>query len=213
MIWWVYNNVSSLSIFDKVVCAIDDERVEAVCRDLGMQYIMTSPDAPNHISRVWEVSERMEADYYVCVNGDEPALDPHNVSSMMPSAPSDDAFVMCAMRRLTDPAETVDFSKIKVVVDAKQRGIYMSRTPVPYPRGTLSFEYNKYVGIEVFNKKALNLFNIYEPGKVEVIEDIDHLRFIENRIPILFRYVDSEAISVDTPKDLDRVREMISKGL
>ena len=213
MLWWAYQNALKIDDFDNVICAIDDARVESACKTLGMSYIMTSSDHPNHISRVWEVSEQISSDYYVCINGDEPALDSDNIMSMLPNSISQDPFVMCAMRKLTKPAETMDSSKIKVVVDAEGRGVYMSRSPVPYPGGTLLFDHNKYVGIEVFNKKALDFFNSSKPGKIELIEDIDHLRFIENRVPILFREVSSDAISVDTPKDLEKVRLLISSKL
>ena len=213
MLWWAYQNALKICDFDSVICAIDDERVETICKNYEMSYLMTSPNHPNHISRVWEVSEKITSDYYVCINGDEPALEPNNVISMLPKTISQDPFVLCAMRKLTNPAETIDSSKIKVVLDAEGRGIYMSRSPVPYPGGTLLFDHNKYVGIEVFNKKALDLFNYSKPGKIELVEDIDHLRFIENRVPILFREVSSDAISVDTPKDLEKVRLLISGKL
>jgi len=213
MLWWAYSNALNAHGLDDVVCAIDDPRVESVCKELGMRYVMTSLDHPNHISRVWEVSEKIIADHYVCVNGDEPALDPSNISALIPSTLHDAAFVLCAVRELTDPAETVDFSKIKVVIDAEGRGVYMSRTPVPYPRGTLLFRYNKYVGIEVFNKQALDFFVKSTPGEIELIEDIDHLRFIENRIPIQFKHISSESISVDTPKDLEKIRLMFQSRL
>ena len=86
------------------------------------------------------------------------------------------------------------------------RCIYLSRAPIPYPKGTLDFNYWKYVGIECFNKAALDFFVNTPMGNIERVEDIDHLRFIENGIPMYFKEVQSESISVDTAKDLDFVR-------
>ena len=114
------------------------------------------------------------------------------------------------MRILTDPAETIDFAKIKLAVsDSTGRCLYMSRNPVPYPRGTLLFNYKKYVGVECLNMAALDFFVNTPMGNLEKAEDIDHLRFLENGIDLHFNYVESESISVDTPKDLEKVREMI----
>lgn len=113
------------------------------------------------------------------------------------------------MRILTDPAETIDFAKIKVVVSDTGRCLYMSRTPVPYPRGTLLFQYKKYVGVECFNRAALDFFVSTPMGSIERVEDIDHLRFLENGVDLHFNYVQSDSISVDTPKDLEKVRKMI----
>ena len=50
-------------------------------------------------------------------------------------------------------------------------------------------------------------------GTMEKIEDIDHLRFLENGIPIYYSQIDSESLSVDTKKDLEKVRNIISEKL
>ena len=87
--------------------------------------------------------------------------------------------------------------------------VYMSRTPVPYPKGTLLFTYWKYVGIECFNKSGLDYFASRPMGSLEKVEDIDHLRFIEGGVDIFFKEVQSESLSVDTAKDLEKVRRMM----
>ena len=131
----------------------------------------------------------------------------------LPQETYDSPYFGGAMRELTDPAETIDFAKIKLAISDKTgRCLYMSRTPVPYPRGSLLFKYKKYVGVECFNKAALDFFVNHEMGNLEKAEDIDHLRFLENGIELHFNYVNSESISVDTPKDLEKVRQIISRG-
>ena len=213
MIWWVYQQVKKVKEIDKVVCAIDDERIEKACIEYEIPYVMTSSDLPEHISRIHEVSTKIEADYYMCINGDEPLISPNCITPVIPSEIYNEPYFGGAMRKLTDPAETIDFAKIKLVVSNTGRCLYMSRTPVPYPRGTLLFQYNKYVGVECFNKKALDFFVSTPMGSIEKIEDIDHLRFLENGIDLHFNYVDSESISVDTPKDLEKVRKLMQEKL
>lgn len=208
MIWYVYTRVISMNVFSKVLCAIDDERIEKACRKYGMAYIMTSNSHPNHISRIHEVSERVEADYYICVNGDEPLISEECILPVLPNEKRITPFFSGAMRVLKSPMETIDFSNIKLVTNSKGRCIYMSRSPVPYPRGTLFFDYKKYVGVECFNKAALDFFVHTPMGEIECIEDIDHLRFLENGINMYFHEVKSESISVDTQKDLDYVRKI-----
>jgi 3-deoxy-manno-octulosonate cytidylyltransferase (CMP-KDO synthetase) len=213
MIWWVYQQVVKVKRLDEVYCAIDDERVEKVCRDLDIRYVMTSNDLPEHISRVHEVSEIVPADYYICVNGDEPLVSEECIVPVLPDEICDDIYFGGAMRKMTDPAEVIDFAKIKIVVSDTGRCLYLSRTPVPYPRGSLMFQFNKYVGVECFNKKALDFFVSKPRGSIEMIEDIDHLRFLENGIELHFSYVDSDSISVDTLKDLEKVRLLVKNGL
>lgn len=122
-----------------------------------------------------------------------------------------DKQVFGLMRYLKNPAETVDFSNIKVVTSSNGDALYMSRSPIPYPKGTLSFRYKKYIGVEGFNKEALDFYVSTPSCELETIEDIDHLRFLENDIKIKYSLVESNSLSVDTKKDLEEVRLIISK--
>lgn len=213
MLWWVYQKVKSIKKFSDVVCAVDDERISEICKKYNMKYVMTKNDHPNHISRVQEVSDKVEADFYMCINGDEPLISEECIIPIFPDNPMSYAYFCGAMRILTDPAETIDFAKIKVIVTSEGRCLYMSRSPVPYPRGTLAVKYKKYVGVECFNKQALDFFVSKPMGEYEKAEDIDHLRFLENGMAIYFKEVKSESISVDTPKDLEKVRAMLKKKI
>lgn len=214
MLWWVYHQVMNTGIFDEVVCAIDDDRIRNMCEEEGIKYIMTRNDHPDHIARIHEVSTKIDADYYMCINGDEPLISKECIFPVIPNEIHEEPFFGGAMRVLTDPAETIDFAKIKLVVsDMTGKCLYMSRTPVPYPRGTLLFKYKKYVGVECFNKAALDFFVNTPMNDIERVEDIDHLRFLANGIDLHFNYVNSESISVDTPKDLEKVRKIIEERI
>lgn len=209
MLWWVYQQVKKVTEFDEVFCAIDDERIAVMCETYGLQYVMTKNNHPEHISRVHEISKNVVADYYVCINGDEPLISENCIRPVLPTEIVIKPYFGGAMRILRDPAETIDFAKIKLIVTKEGRCLYMSRAPIPYPRGSLAFQYKKYVGVECFNKAALDFFVSTPMGEYEKIEDIDHLRFLENGISLHFTQVDSESISVDTQKDLEKVRSII----
>jgi len=44
---------------------------------------------------------------------------------------------------LTNPTDVIDFSNQKVVTNSKRETLLISRSPIPYPKGTLDFEYEK----------------------------------------------------------------------
>lgn len=213
MLWWVYQQVKRVTEFDKVFCAIDDERIAAMCEAYGLEYVMTKSGHPEHISRIHEVSKKIIADYYVCVNGDEPLISEDCIRPVLPTEIVTKPYFGGAMRILRDPAETIDFAKIKLIATKEGRCLYMSRAPIPYPRGSLAVQYKKYVGVECFNKTALEFFVGTPMGEYEKIEDIDHLRFLENGIELHFTQVDSESLSVDTYKDLEKVRSILQKKI
>ena len=214
MIWWVYQEVSKVKKINQVIVATDDERIANVCEEFQMSYIMTKNNHVNHICRIAEVSEKIEADYYVCVNGDEPLIKHSNINDVIPNAVvMDDIFVQCLYRDLYDPVETMDSSNVKACILSDGRCIYLSRSIVPFPKGTINFRYKKLVGIECFNKKALDFYYSSEMGDIEKIEDIDHLRFIEHGVPLILKRTESESLSVDTKNDLEKVRRIMSQRL
>jgi len=214
MVWWVYQQSCKVEAFDEVVVATDDERIKNVCKQYAINCLMTDNNHPNHIHRIHQVSTIIESDLYVCINGDEPMLSPDVIKAVIPKHYDPKSlFIAGLMREFEDPAEVIDFAKIKIAVNEANESIYMSRSPIPYPRGSLLFKYNKYVGVECFNRKALDFFNTAKKGVLEIIEDIDHLRFIENGIRIKFSPVLSRSISVDTPKDIEKVRILMQEKL
>ena len=212
MIWWVYQQVKKVKELNEVYVATDDIKIRSELEKYQIPVVMTRDNHPDHISRVHEVSDIKKADMYVCINGDEPLIDPVSIATVIENAKAKKTPAYYgAFRYLTDPAETIDPAKIKVLTTEDGRLIYISRTPIPYPKNSLLFKYKKYVGIECYHKETLDFFVTHPMGKVEKIEDIDHLRFIENQYPLYFTEVQSESISVDTPKDLEKVRKIISE--
>lgn len=213
MIWWVHNQVSKVKEFDAIYVATDDERIEAYCKREGINVLMTSSEHENHIYRVHEVTTLVKADYYVCVNGDEPLIEPETIRAVFkPIYEKERFWALNLMTTIKDPTQVVDFAKIKIITDENGYGIYMSRSPIPYPRGNSKFEYKKYVGVECMTKEALDFYVNTKASRLEFIEDIDHLRFLENRKPIKFIEVDSDTLSVDTPKDLDKVIQIVERS-
>lgn len=214
MIWWVYNQVKQVKEFAEVYIATDDERISEVCAQYDMPVLMTRTDTPNHIHRIWEVTEMIDADYYISVNGDEPLISPDNIRQAFPSEViKDRPFFQSVYRKMEDPAEVMDSANVKIVLNKNGVCMYQSRTPIPYPKGSLMFTYKKAIGIECFNKLALDAF-VQAPMAVnEKIEDIDHIRFLENGIPIYYKEIKSESLSVDTKNDLEKVRMIIAQKI
>jgi 3-deoxy-manno-octulosonate cytidylyltransferase (CMP-KDO synthetase) len=213
MIWWVYQQVRKVKEFSEIYVVTDDERISTVCNANNMKMLMTK-NHPDHISRIWEVSTMIDADWYVCVNGDEPLVEYENIHAVIPvNTMSNVPYFGTLMRTISNPVEVIDSANIKVVVNRNSDCVFLSRTPIPFPKGTLNFEYKKYVGIECANKEALHFFVNASMGEIEKIEDIDHLRFIENGIRLHLTQVNSASFSVDTPKDLEEVRVIIQQRI
>ena len=210
MLWWVYQQASKVEEFDQVVVATDDRRIADLCESYGMNYVMTGEHS-THIARIHEVSTKIDADYYVNINGDEPLIEKETIQAIIPKEASDQPKVFGLMKILRDPVELIDPTNIKVAANRDGVALYISRAPIPHPYKTILFEYKKAIGVECWNKAALELFVNSEPGVMEQIEDLVALRFFENGVPMHYTLVESNSLSVDTPKDLEKVRKLVAE--
>lgn len=203
MVWWVYQSVLKVTNIDDIIVATDDERIVEVCKQNNMNVMMTAKDHNTPTSRLYEVSMRIGGDKFVFVGGDEPMINPQSIEKVVEVARKENAFAVNAMTRIKTAPEVIDFTNIKVVVNTDNMLLYTSRSPLPFPKGGLDFDYMKFVGIGVFSREALAFYNDTPKSDIERIEECDLLRFVERGKPVKMVYVESDNISIDTPKDLE----------
>ena len=134
MLWWVYQQVKKSEKIQEVWVATDSPDIQRMCRERHMLCRMTSADCPTSTQRQWRRPRTIPADVYVCVNGDEPLIDPQVVEQVLPQG-LEGFFAANLMAPIHSPAEAVDESNIKVVADGQGNALYFSRSPIPHPRG------------------------------------------------------------------------------
>ncbi|MCL1798416.1 MAG: 3-deoxy-manno-octulosonate cytidylyltransferase [Eggerthellaceae bacterium] len=212
MVWWVHRQVCRAPGIDEACVATDSVEVAEACGEYGIPVVMTSEGCKTSTERVLEASASIDADVYVCVNGDEPLIDPEAVAAVVPGS-LEGFFAANLMTEVRSPAEAVDGSNIKVVTDRSGNALFMSRAPIPHPKASLGFAYRKHVGVLAYTREALRSFAEAPRGANELVEDVNELRFIENGMPLRMVEVASDSLSVDTQKDLDLVRSVIEERI
>lgn len=212
MVWWVYQQVRKSPKIQEVWVATDSPEIQRACREHHLLCRMTSPGCPTSTQRLWEAARNIPAEVYVCVNGDEPLIDPQVVEQVIPEK-LEGFFAANLMAPIRSPAEAVDESNIKVVTDARGDALYFSRSPIPHPKGSLGFLYYKHLGVLAYTKEALDFFAHTGRGPLEQVEDVNELRFVEHGKKLRMIPVESGSLSVDTEKDLAHVREVIGEKL
>ena len=211
MLWWVYQQASKVKNLDDLIVATDDNRIADVCQQYQMKHIMTASDHNTPTSRLYEVSTKVDYDYYIFIGGDEPLIEPEAIEAVVRIAKETGSDCVNAMTKIKSAPEVIDFTNIKVVTNTKGNLLYTTRSPLPFPKGGLDFDYMKFVGIGAFSKAALSLYNDTPKSKLERIEECDLLRFIDQEMPVKMVEVVCRNVSVDTPKDLEFVQELVQK--
>lgn len=213
MLWWVYDRCRKINSVSSVIVATDDDRVIQECNTNKIPALLTPQDIATPNDRAYEVSKSIDAEYYIVVNGDEPLIPSSIVESVIPTEMETQSEMFCAyaISQIKDTAEVIDFSNTKVVFNKDNEALWISRSPIPYPKGRLDFPYYKMLGIACFSKAALQFYGKTERSMLEQIEEIDPYRFLENGIKVHVRLCKSDSISVDTYKDLEKVRTIFKE--
>lgn len=218
MIWWVYQQCKKVDDFSEVYVATDDSRIFGMCESLGIHAIMTSDTHKTGTDRIGEVARRINADLIVNIQGDEPLLEPETIrAAIKPFYENPDLEVSNLMTKIKDPVEVVNFTVPKVITNKDGIGIYLTRSCAPYPKGSIEYNYYKQVCVYGFKPAALEFYceygMKYGKAKIEAIEDIEILRFIENGYKVQYIEVDSDTVAVDTENDLKKVCDIVSNKL
>lgn len=213
MIWWVYQQVLKVKEIDTVYVATDDQRIFDTCTDNSINVVMTSSACETSTERVYEVARKVKSDFYIVINGDEPLIDPNVIRQVIPPKDwkIDSFYVANLMTAIKSPVEAVDFTNIKVVTDENGYALYFSRSPIPYPKSSIEYQYYKHVGVLIYTFEALKFFAETPKGYNEKIEDVNELRFVEHQKPVKMIKVDAHCLSVDTLKDLEHIRNIINQ--
>jgi len=204
-----YEQVRQVVEPERILVATDDDRIVDECSQHNMRVEMTSPDCLTGTDRVAEVARRIQADWYVNVQGDEPFLDPAGlrevISATQSAAP--DVSVINAFSAITEDDDFRSTTVPKVVIDSQQRLLYMSRAAIPTTKQLGFHGAHRQIGLYAFRPQALQVFSQQrEKTPLEQLEDIEILRFVELGLSVQMIEVDSVGIAIDTPEDLARAR-------
>jgi 3-deoxy-manno-octulosonate cytidylyltransferase (CMP-KDO synthetase) len=150
----------------------------------------------------------MPADLYINIQGDEPLIEPETIRmAILPFIENKTRNIQITnlMTQIHDPVDLINFTVPKVIVSREGRGVYLTRSAAPFPKGNIEAKYYKQVCVYGFTPEALRFYCNSPRGAIESIEDIEILRFIEAGYHVQYIEVHSETIAVDTPNDLERV--------
>jgi 3-deoxy-manno-octulosonate cytidylyltransferase (CMP-KDO synthetase) len=206
-----------------IVIATDDRKIHDTAEDFGAEVLMTSPTHQSGSDRIAECADRLGwADDLLIVNlqGDEPLMPPaclDQVAELLAGDP--DADVASLYWPLDNVEEIDNPNVVKAVLDRSGHALYFSRSVVPYPRNwpdtgealVSGIAWKRHIGLYAYRAGALRAFAAMQATPLESAEKLEQLRFLESGRRIrLERACAFIPAGVDTPADLERVRNVLS---
>ncbi len=208
MIQWVYQKALASGIAERVLIATPDEEILVACEGFGAEGILTRDDHPSGTDRIAEVAERVVADVYVNVQGDEPMVPSESIVACAEPLLSDSSIQMgsiwtpCPVEDWDNPAV------VKVVTDLAGYALYFSRHGIPFPRGLRS-TVKRHAGLYAFRREVLQAFATWEPSELERAEGLEQLRFLEHGVRIMMSETVGSDVGIDTPEQATALRLLL----
>ncbi|OAY54903.1 3-deoxy-manno-octulosonate cytidylyltransferase, mitochondrial [Manihot esculenta] len=214
MIQRTWERAKLATTLDRIVVATDDEKIAECCRGFGAEVIMTSESCRNGTERCNEALGKLEKKYDVVVNiqGDEPLIEPEIIDGIVKALQaSPDAVFSTAVTSLK-PEDAFDPNRVKCVVDNRGYAIYFSRGLIPYNKSgkvNPQFPYLLHLGIQSYDAKFLKIYPELKPTPLQLEEDLEQLKVLENGYKMKVIKVDHEAHGVDIPEDVEKIETLM----
>jgi len=210
MIERVYRQVEKSQKFESIIVATDDNRIAAVVKSFGGEAVLTSPNHRSGTDRIWEVVKGMAIDGIVNIQGDEPLISENLISDLYNQLEGGQDQVVSAAFFNTKHEDFISNNIVKVVFNQHQQALYFSRGSIPH-KAEKDFEgFYQHVGIYGYLKGAIEKFITWPPSRLELIENLEQLRFLDNGIPIRIIQTNYQSIGVDVPVDVEKIENLLA---
>jgi 3-deoxy-manno-octulosonate cytidylyltransferase (CMP-KDO synthetase) len=213
MIAHVLTRTRQARLVDAVVVATDDARIAAAVRDAGGDAVMTSPTHLTGTDRLAEVAATLPCRVLVNVQGDEPLIDPAVIDAVIaPMLAPHPPAMATACRTVRDRDEFLSPHAVKVVRNTAGDALYFSRAPIPAqrePGAAVPAEARIHLGLYAYQRDVLCRLAAAPVSPLEAVESLEQLRALAAGDRIHVVETEYHSVGVDTPEDLERVRQYL----
>ena len=217
MIGHCYCRVQLCESLDDTYVATCDREIYEYIESIGGKAIMTADTHERASDRAAEAMIQIEeakgekTDILVMVQGDEPMDTPEMINEALSPILTDESVrVVNLMGRIETEIEFEDPNNVKVVVGPDSNAIYFSREPMPSRKKSVeNVPMLKQICVIPFRRDYLLEFNKTPQTPLERIESVDMLRVIESGGTVRMVMTDYPSVGVDTPQDLEVVRDLM----
>ena len=216
VIQWVYEKALQTTA-DAVWVAADDQRIIDAVEAFGGRAVLTSTSHPSGTDRINEavniISEQTESEFDLIVNvqGDEPLIAPEVIDELIAMMLKSDRIKMGTVAVRSQREDIADDpNRVKAVIAKDGRALYFTRAAAPFLReGGDDCGMFLHWGIYAYTRETLAGLVKFSESDLEKCEKLEQLRALENGIDIYVLKTDRHTVGIDTPEDLEIVKQMI----
>ncbi|MFN7912233.1 MAG: 3-deoxy-manno-octulosonate cytidylyltransferase [Bacteroidota bacterium] len=216
MLQRVYEQAMQANLISTLIIATDDERISKHAEDFGARAILTSAHHVSGTDRCYEAYQNygQTFDYVLNIQGDEPLLNPAQINELCAVA---DGVTEIATQMIKCNSHDVlfDTNEVKIALNTNQEALLFSRNVIPFIKNKPekewhnSHDFYRHVGMYMYKTTVLKEITALSPGKLETAESLEQLRWLENGYKIKCIETKFDSHCVDTPEDLEKIKQLI----
>ncbi len=216
LIQYVYEEALKAQTLEDLLVATDDERILKAVEDFGARAVITAKGHRSGTDRLTEVVNPIDTQIVVNIQADEPLIHFTMINELVNCLLQNPDIPMASLiHKIEDEQELQDHNIVKVAKDKNNFALYFSRSLIPHPRtAQLSLQsqsFYKHLGLYAYTKEFLFTFTNLPAGELEQLEKLEQLRALEHGYRIKLIETGFDTIGVDTPEDLEKVRQRIAE--
>lgn len=196
--------------------ATDHPEIERAALSFGAQVVMTSPKHPTGTDRCYQAFTltKSQAQYLINIQGDEPFIQPEQIDLLAALLVSDNVEIATLIKKIEHYQELESPNTAKVAINEMGKALFFSRHPIPFlrnePRANWlnHHTYFKHIGMYAYRTDILKKIVSLPQGSLEIAESLEQLRWLEAGFSISTAITPYESLGIDTPSDLDRIKEL-----
>lgn len=198
-----YDNTVATGLFDDVFVVTDHEIIFNEIQSHGGKAIMSLQPHESGSDRIAEAIAGMEVAIILNVQGDEPFVNKMALQNLLLAFDDEKVQVASLMKKFADLSLVANPNYVKVVVDKNNDSLLFSRSVIPYQRDEhILADYFEHIGVYAYRKEALIKFTKWPIAKIELVEKLEQLRYLENGIRIRMVETNNVSVKIDVPEDL-----------
>jgi 3-deoxy-manno-octulosonate cytidylyltransferase (CMP-KDO synthetase) len=211
----VWERAKKVKQSERVVIVTDAEEVAQVARNFGAEVLMTSPDCPSGTARISSVLDKLEGDFFINIQGDEPFIDPVLLDDLITCWKKTQCSLVTAVSKITQIERLQSPNVVKVVRAENGEALYFSRSAIPFFRGKETkdwlnnFTYWSHIGVYGYNRAALARYPQLSATALESVESLEQLRFLAHGYKFQTIETHYHPVAIDTADDLEAARKLL----
>jgi 3-deoxy-manno-octulosonate cytidylyltransferase (CMP-KDO synthetase) len=223
-----WNCARTVTDASNIWIATDDARIRDVVKGFGGQVVMTSPDCRNGTERCADAAAQLGdiGDIIVNLQGDAPLTPAFVVTGLVDALAADPLAVMATpaigcsptlYRHLVTDQAAGRVGGTTMVFNAAGHALYFSKRVIPHVPDSLADEAHKsvflHLGVYAYRREGLAAYTAREPSRLEALEGLEQLRFLESDRPVRvvpFAPIAWDCIELNNVEDIPAIEAVLA---